>query len=255
MDVALTSYGPGMSQHRTRSPPQLSNILELAGMGKHIDFDEQVTSSDNKARPDVVVKIPGGAKVPIDAKFPLVTDQEHATDQVNDETRREYANRILNHAKELGKRNYPDALDAVLDFTVMFLPVAPILDEALTANPDLWDKALRDHQVLIATPWMLVAFLRTVSVSWQQDEMAKNTKEILKAGTEMLDRLRVYAEHVDRVGVNLRQAMDAHNSSVSSLEVRVFPQAKRFEQYGVTAPKPIPELEQLDTTPKSFRTP
>ncbi len=79
---------------------QLRNILELAGMGKHIDFDEQVTSSDNKARPDVVVKIPGGAKIPIDAKFPLVTDQEHVTDEVNDETRREYADRILSHAKD-----------------------------------------------------------------------------------------------------------------------------------------------------------
>ncbi len=225
---------------------QLANILELAGMTEHVDFFIQESLSGNTARPDVIVQVPNGAKVAIDAKFPLVSDTSRQEDRPRDEVQREYASKLNKHSKELGQKNYSERVDGPLDFTVMFVPNTPILDEAMAANPAIWEDAWRQHRVLIATPGMLIAFLRTVALSWHQHEFAQNVEKIAEEAKELYERLSKYAGHVDKVGEKLQQAMKAHNESVGSLERRVFPAARQFKDYGLDTPKSLPEASILD---------
>ena len=234
---------------------QLTNILELAGMTEHVDFETQESVGENSGRPDVVVTVPNGAKVAIDAKFPLVTDVAEDRERPREEVQREYADRLSGHLKGLSRKNYAEAVDGPLDFTVMFVPSTPILDEAMGANPALWEDAWRDHRVLIATPGLLITFLRTVAVSWQQHEFAQNTENVLKDARDLYDRLCVYSGHVDKVGTNLKQAMEAHNRSVGSLERNVFPAARRIEGYGVDTAKELPGVGEVDIMPRSLNVP
>ena len=234
---------------------QLENIIEMAGMTEHVDFVTQAPVGEKAVRPDVIVNIPKVGKVAIDAKFPLVTGLEQEGHRSRDEVRREYADRLGRHLRELGSKNYAEAVEGPLDFTVMFVPNTPILDEAMSANPSLWEDAWRGHKVLIATPGLLITFLRTVAVSWQQHDFAQNTENVLKDARELYERLCVYAGHVDKVGTNLRQAMEAHNRGVASLESRVFPAARRFEGYGVDTSKELPSVGDVEIMPKSLNVP
>ena len=129
----------------------------------------------------------------------------------------------------------------------MFMPADPILDSAMKVQPTLWEQAWQEHRVLIATPGLLLAFLRTVALAWQQQDMQKNAQEIADLGKELYDRLRVFAEHMHGVGKGLDQALAAYNRGVGSLEGRVLPQARRFEDLGaVGETKPIPELAPVE---------
>ncbi len=219
---------------------QLRNILELSGLSERIDFVEQdtVDLGESRGRPDAVVHIPGGLEVVIDAKTPLSSylDAHHADDeQRQSELLNSHANTLLGHAKTLGDRDYAAAVDGSPDFVVMFVPADPILDSAMDARPTLWEDAWQKHRVLIATPGLLLAFLRTVAVAWQQQDLQENAQEIADGAADLYDSLRVYAGHVDGVGKGLKRAVDAYNKSIGSLEGRVLPRARKFEAWGVVA--------------------
>ncbi|MXW58234.1 MAG: DNA recombination protein RmuC [Acidimicrobiia bacterium] len=219
---------------------QLRNILELSGLSERIDFVEQDTIDlgESRGRPDAVVHIPGGLEVVIDAKTPLSSylDAHHADDeQRQGELLNSHANSLLGHAKTLGDRDYASAVDGSPDFVVMFVPAEPILDAAMDVKPTLWEDAWQKHRVLIATPGLLLAFLRTVAVAWQQQDLQENAQKIANGAADLYDSLRIYAGHVDGVGKGLNRAVDAYNRSIGSLEGRVLPRARKFEDWGVVA--------------------
>ncbi|WP_419917995.1 DNA recombination protein RmuC [Candidatus Poriferisocius sp.] len=238
---------------------QLHNILELSGLSERIDFFEQDTVSlpetGRKGRPDAVVHIPGGLKVVIDAKTPLSSylDAHNADDEQRQaELLRSHATTLMGHAQTLGDRDYAAAVAGSPDFVVMFLPADPILDAAMDQKPTLWEDAWRKHRVLIATPGLLLAFLRTVAVAWQQQDLQENAQRIAEGAGLLYDSLRVYAGHVDKVGRGLNSAVNAYNDSIGSLEGRVLPRARKFEDLGVEiGTKPIDMLAPLEALPRT----
>ncbi len=217
---------------------QLRNILELSGLSEHIDYKEQITvdSERGQGRPDAVVSIPGNVKVIIDAKTPMdsyLTAHEAEDYETRKQSLEAHADTLLGHAKALGRRDYASAVKGSPDFVVMFVPADPILDEAMEARPLLWEEAWRTHRVLIATPGLLLAFLKTVALAWQRQDIQENAQKIADSAADLYDSLRVYAEHAEGVGKGLSRAVDAYNKSVGSLNQRVLPRAQRFEKLGV----------------------
>ncbi len=236
---------------------QLRNILELSGLSERIDFVEQETIDlgESRGRPDAVVHVPGGLEVVIDAKTPLTSylDAHHADDEQRQvELLNSHANSLMGHAKTLGDRDYADAVEGSPDFVVMFVPADPILDTAMDVKPTLWEDAWQKHRVLIATPGLLLAFLRTVAVAWQQQDLQENAQEIADGAADLYDSLRVYAGHVDGVGKGLKRAVDAYNKSIGSLEGRVLPRARKFEDWGVVAgSKQIDPAASVEAYPRA----
>ena len=224
---------------------QLRNVLELAGMREHIDFFEQLTvsSGEGTGRPDAVVRVPGGAQVVIDAKTPLDSYLE-AHNTSDDQDRRQellqsHAGSLLGHARTLGGRNYDAAVAGSPDFVVMFVPADPILDSAMDVQPTLWQEAWDKHQVLIATPGLLLAFLKTVALAWKEQSLQENARQIADASNELYDRLRIYLDHVAKMGRGLEQAVNSYNAGIGSLDSRVLPQARRLEEMDAATAKKI----------------
>ena len=220
----------------------LRNAIEAAGMSRHIDYIEQATigeaSEDGRLRPDVVVKVPGGASVVIDAKTPFAAFDRaaQATEEAQRQVaREEHAAALRDHAKTLGSRDYGRWVEGSPDFVLMYLPTDPMLDEAMEVDAELWQQAWQRHHVLIATPGLLIAFLRTVALAWQQHDIDQNAKEVAKLGNDLYSRLSRYVSHVDKMGRGLRSAVDAYNDSVGSFERMVLPQARRFRDLGSVA--------------------
>ncbi len=237
---------------------ELVNILELSGLKQHIDYHTQQTvpMAGSVVRPDAVVSVPGGLKVVIDAKAPLdsyLKAREAEDDNQQRALLTKHAAAISKHAKTLRERNYAAVVAGSPDFVLMFVPADPILDAAMKAQPTLWEQTWQDHRVLIATPGLLLAFLRTVALAWQQQDMEKNAQKIADLGKELYDRLRVFAEHMQGVGKGLDQAVNAYSKGVGSLESRVLTQARRFENLGsVSDAKRIPELGPVESTVRAM---
>lgn len=228
----------------------LRNVVELAGMAEHCDFDEQVAIGSGK-RPDMTVNLPGGRKIAVDAKAPL-TDYLAAT-EASDETARQAAldrhvKALKSHIKELAGRDYAEELGTALDLVVLFLPGDPFLSAAFAKDPDLQVEALRS-KVLIATPTTLVALLRTVAIYWQQRSMADNAEIIAAAARDLYQRAAKFGEELSGIGKGLKSALDAYNRAVGSFDRRLIPMGRRLEELKISeqvkrdleAPEPIDE--------------
>ena len=241
---------------------QLRNVLELSGMREHIDFFEQltVTTGESTGRPDAVVRVPGGAQVVIDAKTPLDSylEAHNAGDdqQRQQELLESHAGSLMGHARTLGGRNYDAAVAGSPDFVVMFVPADPILDSAMDVQPTLWQEAWEKHQVLIATPGLLLAFLKTVALAWKEQSLQENARQIADASKELYDRLRIYLDHVARMGRGLEQAVNSYNAGIGSLDSRVLPQARRLEELDaatakkIVAPSPVEGVARQLSAPE-----
>lgn len=215
----------------------LRNVLDAAGMTPHVDYLEQVTLQGNaRSRPDVVVCIPDGAKVVIDAKTPYehyIAAMSAEDNQEQEKLLKQHAKALAVHAKELAGRDYASWIDGSPDFVLMYVPTDPMLDAAVNAQPTVWQDAWTQHRVLIATPGLLIAFMRTVALAWSGQEVQRNAQEIAKAGKEMYHRLATYSQHLDKIRRGLVQAVNAYNDGVGSFQSRVLVQARRFEDLGV----------------------
>ncbi|WP_420444916.1 DNA recombination protein RmuC [Candidatus Poriferisodalis sp.] len=144
----------------------------------------------------------------------------------------EHAAALSERAKELGDRDYGGWVPGSPDFVLMYVPTDPMLDVAMDADGDVWQNAWHRHRVLIATPGLLIAFLRTVALAWQRQDIARNAEKVADLGNELYSRLARYVEHVDKMGRGLRSAVDAYNGSVGSFGHMVLPQARRFRELG-----------------------
>jgi DNA recombination protein RmuC len=239
---------------------QLRNVVEMSGMVGYCDFAEQVTvrDDDRTLRPDLVVNMPGGKKVVVDAKAPLQAflDAYDSTDDVDrDRHLAEHARLLRDHVRKLSARSYWAQFPEAPDFVILFLPGEHFYNAALEADPSLIQQGV-DQQVLIATPTTLIALLRAVHYGWQQEKVAENAREISELGRELHARLGTVAGHVNALGKRLGGAVDAYNSAVGSLETRVLVSARRFtEQSVVGEDKQIQVLEPVDRVPRAPQAP
>ena len=212
----------------------LRNVVEFAGMEEHVHFDLQTTSSDG-SRPDMIIRLPGGAGIPVDSKCPFASFQQAKEETDPSRVRllmEDHANAIRKHVDELSRRDYSTAIEGDIDFTVMFMPGDHLLEAALAVNPKLQDEALR-KRILITNPVSLVALLRTVRIYWRQEETDRNSRQIAEAARELYERTAVWMEHVGKIGKGLNSVVDAHNKSVGSWERRIVPAGKKLQQLNV----------------------
>jgi DNA recombination protein RmuC len=228
---------------------QLRNAVETAGMLAYCDFVEEVhTSTGGKAlRPDLVVRLPGGRRVIVDAKAPLkaVLDALNATDADREALVGEYARHVREHVRQLSAKSYWQQFDDTPDFVVMFLPGEGFYRTAIEADPSLLE-AGANERVVIASPMMLIALLRTIAAVWNEEKVAESARAVNELGRELYERLTVMTDHFVMLGKRLDGAVQAYNQSVGSLERRVLPQARKLTEHGVRPKKELPELEAIE---------
>jgi DNA recombination protein RmuC len=233
----------------------LKNVLEQAGLSPYADFQTEVSvdTGDGRLRPDVIVRLPGGRKLIIDAKCSLnaFLDASEAVDEtVKTAHLKAHAQSIRNHAQQLGGKNYWDQFGAAADYVVMYIPGEHFLTAALEQDDRLWEWAF-ERRVLLATPTNLVAIARTVASVWRQEKLAEEAAEIARLGKELHARLATMGGHVARMGRNLELATGAYNAFVGSLESQVLTQARRFEALEVSSgAKAIEEMPVVEGAPR-----
>jgi DNA recombination protein RmuC len=235
---------------------QLRNVVELAGMLRHCDFTEQVAlgSADSSLRPDLVVSMPGGKHVVVDAKAPLqgVLDAYEARDEEERARHlRDHARLMRKHVKALSDKAYWNELESAPDFVVMFLPGEHLYGAALEADPALLEDAMAQH-VLIATPTTLLAMLRSVAYGWQQERVAESAQAISDLGRDLHGRLVKLSGLMATLGNRLNSTVRAYNETVGSYEARVLPGARRFAEHGAVAEgRELPQLEQVTVSART----
>ncbi|HEY4829637.1 MAG TPA: DNA recombination protein RmuC [Solirubrobacteraceae bacterium] len=237
---------------------QLRNVVELAGMVRHCDFMEQspVAGDESTLRPDLVVSLPGGKHVVVDAKAPLqgVLDAYQARDEEERQRHlRDHARLLRRHVKALADKAYWAGLDSAPDIVVMFLPGEHLYGAALEADPALIEDAMA-RRVLIATPTTLLAMLRAVAYGWQQERVAESAQAISELGRELHGRLVKLSSLIGTLGTRLNSTVRAYNEAVGSYEARVLPAARRFEDHGsVAAGREFDELEHVTVSARTVR--
>jgi DNA recombination protein RmuC len=217
---------------------QLRNVLESCGLSEHCDFATEVSVTDGEGgrlRPDVVVRVPGGQSLVIDAKVSL-NDYQDAFGAVDEADRATYLNAhasaIRAHVNMLGAKAYWSQFDDAPDYVVMFIPGEHFLTAALEQDPNLWDYAF-DKKVLLATPTNLIAIARTVAAVWRQEKLAKEARQIGELGKELYERLAKAADDLRKVGSGLSTAVNNYNSFVSSFETRSLVTARKFRDLNI----------------------
>ena len=240
---------------------QLRRVVEMAGMLEHCDFDEQVTSDadSGRLRPDMVVHLPGGRNVAVDAKVPMQAFLD--ANEADDESLRRsclasHGRQMKAHVDALAKKEYWKRIDPSPEFVVAFIPGDPLLTAALEHEPGLMEHAVANH-VLLATPTSLIALLRAVAYGWQQDSLAENARQIQRDGALLYERLSLLGEHFAGVGKGLNGAVAAYNKAVGSLETRVLVTARRFVEKGVVAAgeKELPRPAPVDAMTRPLQSP
>lgn len=239
--VALAQALRGPNSRGRWGELTLKRVAELAGMAPYCDFFEQV-SGDGR-RPDMIVKLPGGRALPVDAKTPLSAylDAEAASDASGKAAALErHAQQLWRHVTELSAREYWGQFETAPEMVVLFLPGEHFLSAALERRPDMLDAALT-RKVLIATPVTLVSVLKGVAYGWRQEKLAKNAEELRRIAGEFHERVRTFGEIYVESGRHLQKAMEAYNKSVGSWDTRLLPSLKRMQELGVgtTPPQPV----------------
>src|SRR5436309_725114 len=237
---------------------QLKRVVELAGMIEHCDFEEQHTidANDRRVRPDVIVRLPGGKHVVVDAKVPL--DAYLRALEAPDEAARqallvEHARQVRTHLMQLGAKSYFTDVSSSPEFVVMFLPGEMFFSAALEQDPELIEFGV-DRKVIPASPTTLIALLRAVAYGWQQQAMEENARHISELGRNLYDSIRAMAGHFDDLGMRLKSSLDAYNKAVGSLEGNVLVKARRFRDLqAASGAEEIAAPEMIDRVPRMLQ--
>jgi DNA recombination protein RmuC len=240
-------------QHRGRwGEVQLRRAVELAGMLAHCDFEEQVTIGDGRFRPDVVVHLPNGRNVAVDAKAPLDAYLKAIESEDESERRRllgDHAKQIRSHVKSLGEKCYWERLDGSPEFVIAFLPLESIYSAALQHDAELLSFGVQ-KRVLLATPTTLIAVLFSIAQGWRDRDFAENASRIRELGTELYDRIVQIHGKFTAMGDGLSAAVEAYNSAIWGLESRVFVTARRFRELQGSHLPALPDLEPVNHVPR-----
>jgi len=229
---------------------QLRRVVELAGMLDHCDFDEQTTLAgvDGRLRPDMIVHLPGGRRIVVDAKTPLGAYLE-AREAPDDQTRaakyKQHAVQVRSHMQKLGAKSYWEALDAAPDMVVMFLPGEPLYSVALEQMPELMEEG-QAQRVMVATPMTLIALLRTASFGWREERLAENAQMISDEGRRLHERIATVMEHFADLGNALNSSVKHFNKSLRSFEQRVVVSARKLDELDARGKKEIAPLEEIE---------
>ena len=235
---------------------QLRRVVEIAGMLSYCDFAEQetITGESGRLRPDLVVKLPGGKRVVVDAKTPLQAFLD-AFETTDEEARRvclaNHARQVRDHINTLAGKKYWEQFESTPEFVVMFLPGETFFSAALEQDTGLIEHGVL-NKVIPASPTTLIALLKAINYGWNQEKLARNAHEISVLGKELHERLRKLAGHITGVGTSLDRAVEAYNQAVGSLENRVLVSARKFAELGASVAEDIPELEPIETTARAL---
>ncbi|MDI6774174.1 MAG: DNA recombination protein RmuC [Verrucomicrobiota bacterium] len=229
---------------------ELRRIVELAGMVNHVDFEQQETSE--QGRPDMLIRLPNRGIMPVDAKTTLESYRQVVEAQTDAERRnllKDHAQVVRNTVRDLSRREYWKQFERAPEFVVMFLPHDGVLSAAFEGDRELLDFAF-SQRVLLATPITLLALLKTVAYGWQQQATTENAQQIAQEGRVLYERLTKFVEHLTGVGDALNHAVSAYNETVGSMERRLMPAARRFQDSGVSAtplsaPRPVDQPARL----------
>ena len=225
----------------------LRRVVEAAGLSSHCDFSEQTGSAEG--RPDMIVHLPEGRHIVVDAKSPdlsFLNDLESGDAAQRKTAIEQHGKKMRETIKALADRNYPQHIDGALDCVVMFVPAESLFSAALEGDPDLivWAAARR---ITIATPASLIALLRSVSVSWQYHSQSENARTIAEAAQQLYKRLGTFLGHFDKIRTGLERANKAYNAAVGSYESSIKPSGERVNklQTGETEGKELPAVEPV----------
>ena len=234
---------------------QLKRVVEMAGMIDHVDFYEQesVSTDEGDLRPDLVVRLPGGRSLVIDAKAPLdayLSSMEEPDEVLAKAKLVDHARQLRDHVNKLSRKAYWEQFPNTPDFVVLFIPGEVFYSAALEQDPELIEFGVR-QKVILATPTTLIALLRTVSYGWRQEALADDARRIAELGKELYERLQTMAGHWNAVGGNLRRAVSAYNDAVGSLDSRVMSSARKFRDLNVAHDaKEAEPLKPVDLIPR-----
>jgi DNA recombination protein RmuC len=234
---------------------QLRRVVEMAGMLDHCDFVTQtsVASEEGRLRPDLLVQLPAGKIIVVDAKTPL-DGYLQALEAPDDQTRKarlaDHARQVRAHLTALGRKSYWEQFDYAPEFAVLFLPGECFFSAALESDPSLIEFGVGQN-IILATPTTLIALLRAVAYGWRQENLAQNAAEISALGKELFKRLSDMGDHWSKMGKALERAVEAYNAAVGSLEARVMVSARKFAELK-TAPLGV-EIAELEPVEKCVR--
>jgi DNA recombination protein RmuC len=236
---------------------QLRRVVEIAGMLHRCDFDEQpgLATETGRLRPDLVVHLPGGKSIVVDAKAPLdafLDAQEVGDDEGRTAKLQAHARQVRDHMDRLGGKAYWEPLGASPEIVVMFLPGETLFSAALQNDLTLIEHGLQ-QRVLLASPITLIALLTTVAHAWRQEALAENYREVARLGKEFYERLATFADYFDDVRKKLDGAVQAYNTAVGSFEGRVLVSARRLKELNVTTKDEIPTAQTVDTVPRVLK--
>jgi len=229
---------------------QLRRVVEMAGLERHVDFDEQSTEG-GEGRPDMVARLPGGGILPIDAKVPVTAYLAAMETEADDQRRRHlvaHAAALKTRVRELSAKAYWEQFEATPGFVVMFVPNEACLGAAFQEDADLFEYAT-EKKVLVCSPINLYALLKAVAFGWQQQEITDNAREIATQGQDLYARLGKFVSLYSDIGKNLERSVKAFNRATGSLDSRLVPAMRRFRELGVGADG-IEEPVQLDVSPR-----
>ena len=238
---------------------QLRRVVEMAGMLERCDFSEQVTTDGDagRLRPDLVVHLPGGKNVAVDAKVPMQAFLD--ANEAEDESERRahlasHGRQMKAHVDALSRKEYWKRVDPSPEFVVAFVPGDPLLTAALEHEPGLMEYAVANH-VLLATPTSLIALLRAVAYGWQQEALTENARQVQVLGAQLYERIAVLGDHMAGVGRSLSGAVTAYNRAVGSLEGRVLVTARKFASMGVVGvgERDLPAPDPVDSTTRPIQ--
>jgi DNA recombination protein RmuC len=224
----------------------LRNAVETAGMLAYCDFDEQVTVGS--LRPDMVVRLPGGRRIVIDAKTPLkpLQDAAAAPESEREAHLTAYVRHVRTHAKQLSEKAYWDQFGCDSpDYVLMFLPGEGFFRTAVERDPSLLELA-GGRRVILVSPMMLITLLRTIACIWNDAKVAESAQKVAELGRELYERLVVMTEHFVKLGDRLDNAVSEYNKTVGSFERRVLPSARKFTEQGIQPKKELQELDPVE---------
>lgn len=242
---------------------QLRNIVESAGLVEHVDFDVQssVSTEEGRRRPDMVLHLPGGKSLPIDAKVPFdsyIRAMEIPATAAGSEARHRqelmaaHVKALRAHVEALAKRDYPDAVKGSPDFVIAFVPSESLLSAALEADPSLLDFAFA-RRVALASPVTLWSVMRTVAYAWQQEALTDEAKELFDLSRQLYERIGVLAGNAEALRSSLEKSVTAWNRFAGSLETRVLVSARRLARLDES--RVVPEVRAVEQTPRMLSAP